>query len=182
MSPIRQIRRQNPSLSLSRATRLALFVAISVAVLGTSGCSWFRKKDYYAAEETQRPLEFPPSFDAAEAERSLATTASGSVTRSSLPGTAQSGRTLGFSVSGDRASVFGRVGEALTGISGVTVANRAQLLGAYDIDYQGAKFLIRITEAEGRSTVSAVDPRGLPADNDAAAGLIAALRQALGGN
>jgi hypothetical protein len=182
MSLIRQAARQTLRPAMSRAARVALLVAISVAVFGTSGCSWFRKKDYYSAEESQRPLEFPPAFDAVEAERSLATTASGSVSRSSLPGAAQSGRSLGFSVSGDRASVFGRVGEALTGISGVTIASRAQLLGAYDIDYQGAKFLIRITEAEGRSTVSAVDPRGLPADNDAAAGLIAALRQALGGN
>jgi uncharacterized lipoprotein len=172
MSLIRRTARQTFRPALSRATRVALLVAISVAVLGTSGCSWFRKKDYYSADESQRPLEFPPTFDAAEAERSLATTASGSVSRSTLPGAAQSGRSLGFSVSGDRASVCGRVGEA----------SRAQLLGAYDIDYQGAKFLIRITEAEGRSTVSAVDPRGLPADNDAAAGLIAALRQALGGN
>ncbi|MFZ5639044.1 MAG: hypothetical protein ACOY82_20950 [Pseudomonadota bacterium] len=177
MSPIRQNLRH----ALSRAATAALLVALSAAVLGASGCSWFRKKDYYAVEESQRPLEFPPSFDAGEAERSLATTASGSVTRSSLSAPTPAGRTLGFSVSGDRASVFARVGEALAATPDVAIASRAQVLGAYDVDYQGQKFLIRITEAEGRSTVSAVDPRGLPADNDGAARLIASLKAALGG-
>lgn len=177
MSPIRQNLRH----ALSRTATAALLVALSAAALGTSGCSWFRKKDYYAVEESQRPLEFPPSFDASEAERSLATTASGSVTRSSLSATTPAGRTLGFSVSGDRATVFARVGEALAATSGVGIASRAQVLGAYDVDYQGQKFLIRITEADGRSTVSAVDPRGLPADNDGAARLIASLKAALGG-
>jgi hypothetical protein len=85
-------------------------------------------------------------------------------------------------VAGDRAGVFARVGEALAATQGVTVANRAEVLGAYDVDYAGFKFLIRITEADGRSTVSAVDPRGLPADNDGASKLIASLKAALGGN
>ena len=174
--------RQNLRHALSRAAMVATLVAMSVAVLGTSGCSWFRKKNYYAVEESQRPLEFPPAFDPAEAERGLATTASGSVSRSSLPGGNPAARALGFSVAGDRAGVFARVGEALAATQGVTVANRAEVLGAYDVDYAGFKFLIRITEADGRSTVSAVDPRGLPADNDGASKLIASLKAALGGN
>lgn len=177
MSPIRQNLRN----ALSRAATVAVFVAMSAAVLGTSGCSWFRKKDYYAVEESQRPLEFPPAFDAAEAERNVAATAGGSVTRSSLSATTPAGRTLGFSVAGDRASAFARVGDALAATPDLVIASRAQLLGAYDVDYQGQKFLIRITEAGGRSTVSAVDPRGLPADNDSAARLIASLKATLGG-
>ena len=179
MSPIRLNRRH----ALSRVTMTAIVVAMSVAVLGTSGCSWFRKKDYYSLDTDKRPLEFPPAFDASEAERSLATTtASGSVTRSSLPSGDPSARALAFTVAGDRAGTFSRVGEALAATPGLTVASRAQLLGAFDVDYEGQKFLVRITEAEGRSTVSAVDPRGLPADNDSAAKLIAAMRTALGGS
>jgi len=167
--------------ALSRVVTAAIVVALSVAVLGTSGCKWFRKKDYYAAEESQRPLEFPPTFNAAEADRAVATTASGSVSRSSLPSN-PSARALSFTVAGDRTTVFGRVGDALSGISGVSIASRAQLLGAFDVDYEGQKFLIRITEADGRSTVAAVDPRGLPADHQSASNLIAALKTALGGS
>ena len=178
MSPIHSNFRH----ALSRAAMAATVVALSVAVLGTSGCGWFRKKDYYTMDTEQRPLSFPPAFDAAEADRGQATTASGSVSRSSLPSGNPSARALGFSVAGDRAGTFSRVGEALAATPGLTIASRAQLLGAFDVDYEGQKFLIRITEAEGRSTVSAVDPRGLPADNDSAAKLIGAMKTALGGN
>lgn len=175
MSSIRQNRRN----ALSRAARIAIVVAMSAAVIGASGCSWFRKKDLYSMDTDQRPLEFPPAFDAAEAERSLATSASGSVTRSSLSGAGSAARTLGFNVPGDRASVFARVGELLGATPGLTIASRAQLLGAFDVDYEGQKFLIRISEASSGSNVSAVDPRGQPADNAAASKVIDALRAAL---
>lgn len=178
MSPIRPNLRH----TLSRATMAAIVVAMSVAVLGTSGCSWLRKKDYYSLDTEKRPLEFPPAFDAAEAERSQTTAAGGSVSRSSLPSGDPSARALAFSVAGDRAVTFSRVGEVLAATPGLTIASRAQLLGAFDVDYAGQKFLVRITEAEGRSTVSVVDPRGLPADNDSAAKLIAAMKTALSGN
>ncbi len=178
MSPIRPDIRH----ALSRTAMIAIVLATSVAVLGTSGCSWFRKKDYYSVDTDKRPLEFPPAFDAAEAERSLATTASGSVSRSSLPAGDPSARALAFNVAGDRAATFSRVGEVLSATPGLTIASRAQLLGAFDVDYEGQKFLVRITEADGRSTVSAVDPRGLPADNDSAVKLVAAMKTALGGN
>ncbi len=178
MSPIRSNFRH----AFSRAAMVAILVALSVAALGTSGCSLFRKKDYYSLDTDKRPLEFPPAFDTAEAERSQATTASGSVSRSSLPSGDPSARALAFGVAGDRAATFSRVGEALAATPGLTIASRAQLLGAFDVDYEGQKFLVRITEADGRSTVSAVDPRGLPADNDSAAKLIAAMKTALGGN
>jgi hypothetical protein len=172
--------RPNYRNALSRAATVAIVIAMSVAVLGASGCRWFRKGDMYAMSPDQRPLEFPPTFDAAEAERSLATTASGSVTRSSLPGAAAPAtRALGFSLPGDRAAVFARVGEVLAATPGLTIASRAQLLGAFDVDYEGQKFLIRVSESSGGSNVSAVDPRGLPADNVAASKVIAALQAAL---
>ena len=101
------------------------------------------------------------------------------MTRSSLSGAGSAARTLGFNVPGDRASVFARVGELLGATPGLTIASRAQLLGAFDVDYEGQKFLIRISEASSGSNVSAVDPRGQPADNAAASKVIDALRAAL---
>jgi uncharacterized lipoprotein len=178
MFPTRSVRFRQ---ALSRATTVALIAAMSVAVLGASGCKWFRKDKYYGQDESQRPLEFPPAFDAAEAERS-ANAAAGSVSRSSLTAAGTQARTLGFTVAGDRASVFAKVGDALAATPGLTVASRAQLLGAYDVDYQGQKFLVRVSESGSGSLVSAVDPRGVPADNDAASKLIASLKATLGGN
>lgn len=171
--------RSNQRNALSRAMTVAIVIAMSIAVLGASGCRWFRKDDAYAMSPDQRPLELPPAFDPAEAERSLATTASGSVTRSSLPSAPTSTSALGFSAPGDRATVFARVGELLAATPGLTIASRAQLLGAFDVDYEGQKFLIRVSEGSGGSSVSAVDPRGQPADNAAASKVIAALRAAL---
>lgn len=178
MFPSRSVRLRH---ALSRATTVALIAAMSVAVLGASGCKWFRKDKYYAQDESQRPLEFPPAFDQAEAERS-ATAATGSVSRSSLTAAGTTARALAFDVAGDRASVFARVGDALASIPGLTVASRAQLLGAYDVDYQGQKFLVRVSESGNGSQVSAVDPRGVPADHEAASSVIASLKTALGGN
>lgn len=175
MSPIRQ----NVRPALSRAARLATFAVLAVALLGASGCRWFHKKDMYAAEGDQRPLEFPPAFDQAAADRAAEPT--GPVTRSSLAGDPVV-RASSFAVAGDRAAVFAKVGEALAGVQGATVANRAQLLGAYDIDYAGETFLVRITDLDGgRSQVAAVDPRGQPATGAGATRLVAALKAALGG-
>ena len=186
MFPTRSVRLR---LALSRATTVALIAVMSVAVLGASGCKWFRKDKYYSQDESKRPLEFPPTFDQAEAERSASTSA-GSVSRSSLAtagataGTTAgtTARALGFTVAGDRAAVFTKVGDALAAIPDLTVSSRAQLLGAYDVDYQGQKFLIRVSESGSGSMVSAVDPRGVPADNDVASKLIASLKDTLGGN
>ena len=58
MFPTRSVRFRQ---ALSRATTVALIAAMSVAVLGASGCKWFRKDKYYGQDESQRPLEFPPA-------------------------------------------------------------------------------------------------------------------------
>jgi hypothetical protein len=165
------------------ALRVAVLIVLVVAVFGASGCRWFRKGDAYA-DADKRPLELPPEFNAQEAEAIYNGTAStGSVTRSSVgSGGAPVAQALGFSVSGDRATVYDRVGAALAKIEGANVVSRAQLLGAYDIDFEGSKFLIRVSDAAGGSQVSAVDPRGLPAQGAAPAKLIAALKAAMTAN
>ena len=68
---------------------------------------------------------------------------------------------------------------ALEGIEGLKIVSRAQLLGTYDVNYQGADFLVRVVGVEGGSYVSAVDPRGLPANAEAPLKVVAALQAAL---
>ena len=75
----------------------------------------------------------------------------------------------------------GTVGDELGKVEGLNVASRAQLLGAYDVNYKGADFLVRVTKVEAGVYVSAVDPRGMPATGEAPTTLIATLKAAMGG-
>ena len=165
--------------TLPMIPRAMLAATLAAALVATAGCSWFRKSDeLYAADPADRPLEVPPPLPAAgEAQ------ASGSVTASSVVQArrAAAPSALGFNAQGSRDEVFARIGQALEGIEGVTVVSRAQLLGAYDVDYQGSNFLVRVSEIDGGAYVSAVDPRGVPASGDAPAELVRALQAALGG-
>jgi len=172
------------SISMSRAAVAGLIV---VGLLGATGCSWFRKGDkLYAQSAESRPLEVPPDLDLPRTDGAMGAPA-GSVTASGLAaagpvavGTASSA--IGFTTAGSRDQVFAKVGEALAGIDGVVVASRAQLLGAFDVNYGGSNFLVRVSAVEAGTYVSAVDPRGMPASGDAPAKLIAALKAKIGGN
>jgi hypothetical protein len=75
--------------------------------------------------------------------------------------------------------VFGKVGDALATVDGVTIASRAQLLGSYDVAYEGSNFLVRVVGVDAGTYVSAVDPRGLPATDPAAVKLLGALKAKL---
>ena len=164
------------SVRLSRAAVAALVVA-GVA----SGCSWFRKDDgVYALPQEQRPLEVPPDLDRPRTDAAVQMPVTASSMASAAPvaaGTAPSG----FTVPGSREEVFNKVGDALGAIEGLTIASRAQLLGAYDVNYREQNFLVRVTAVEAGVYVSAVDPRGLPAAGEGPAAVIAALKTALGG-
>lgn len=150
----------------------------------TSGCSWFsRADDLYAAAPEDRPLEVPPDLDVPNAA-AVTTEPAGPVTASGT--VAAAGNTAaganGFNASGTRDEVFARVDSALAAIDGVTVASRAQLLGVFDVNYQGSNFLVRVSEAEGGAYVSVVDPRGTPATGAGPEQLLAQLQAALAGN
>ncbi len=172
------------SVSMSRAAIAGL---IMVGLLGTSGCGWFRKGDaLYAKAPESRPLEVPPDLDLPRSEGAMGVPA-GSVTASGQAAAAPmavgtSGTALGFNAAGSRDEVFNKVDAALAGIEGVNVASRAKLLGAFDVNYGGSNFLVRVSAVEAGAYVSAVDPRGMPASGDAPAKLIATLKAALGGN
>jgi uncharacterized lipoprotein len=166
--------------------RPAALAVLAVAVLAASGCHWFRKGDKnYQQSAENRPLEVPPDLDRPNTDAAVqpASEPPQSVSRSSMPAPAASATSAatGFTVAGERDDVFGKVGEALAATQGVTIASKAQLLGTYDIAYAGSNFLVRVTKVEAGVYVSAVDPRGMPATNDAATQVIAALKTALGG-
>lgn len=172
--------------------RTVIASLLLVAVTATSGCSWFRKgNQLYAQSPESRPLEVPPDLDMPRTDAAVVAPA-GSVTasgqaaaapRQAVPvagGAPASGP--GFTTPGSRDEVFAKVGTALEGVEGVSIASRAQLLGVFDVNYQGSNFLVRVSAAEAGAYVSAVDPRGMPASGEAPARLIAAVQAAIGGN
>jgi uncharacterized lipoprotein len=166
-------------MSMSKPLSRAITGVLLVGLVAASGCSWFRKGDaLYTHDPANRPLEVPPPLELPGAG---ATTASG-MAASSQPAASAPAAAGGFVIAGPRDAAFERVGEALAAIPGVTVASRAQLLGAFDLGYEGSNFLVRVSEAGEGVAVSVVDPRGLPASGEAPAKLMAQLKAALGGN
>jgi uncharacterized lipoprotein len=175
--------RTTPSATLARTVIVG---ALAVTVLAASGCGWFRKGDkLYAGSPESRPLEVPPDLDRPDTAGAMAMPAApASVSRSSMtpaPQQAAAASATGFTVAMERDVVFARVGEVLAGTAGATVVSKAEILGTYDVDYEGSKFLVRVTRVDGGTYVSAVDPRGLPAAGEAPTRLVASLRSALGG-
>lgn len=186
--------RRSDSKSVSTA---AVVAVLALTVFAASGCRWFRKDTGFEQSADTRPLEVPPDLDRPNTDAALGAT--GSVSRSSLPGAARPAEASssaaaaaptaqapaagagGFTVQGERDAVFAKVGDALAATQGVTIASRAQLLGTYDVSYEGSSFLVRVTPVEAGVYVSAVDPRGVVASGPAATKLIAALKTALGG-
>lgn len=156
--------------------------AVLLSLLAAGGCSWFRKGNrLYAQSPESRPLEVPPELDPTAVERANTSAGGASVSASQArpAATASTAETLGFTIAGTRDEAFDRVDKALATVPGVTVASRARLLGAFDIGFEGASFLVRVSAVESGAYVSAVDPRGLPATGDAARKLIAQLQASL---
>ena len=158
------------------ATTLLAFTV--VAVLG--GCSWFRKdaRGDYALAAEQRPLEVPPDLTLPDTAGAMSLPPAGATT-AGRPAAAPAASANGFTVAGSRDEVFAQVGTALEAIEGLSVASKAQLLGTYDVAYQGSDFLVRVVAVESGAYVSAVDPRGLPASGEAPQKVIASLQAAL---
>ena len=165
-----------------RNARPLVVAVVIAAVVATSGCHWFKRSNPYRQSAETRPLEVPPDLDKPNTEGAMqAPEAPQSVTRSAMGAQAPQASTSGFTVAGDRDDVFNKVGSALAATEGVTIASKAQLLGAYDVSYQGANFLVRVSKVDAGVYVSAVDPRGMPDTGEAATKLIAALKTAIGG-
>lgn len=161
--------------------RPAVAVALAATLVATAGCSWFRKDNaLYAPAPQDRPLEVPPGLDLPDTSAAMGVPQAGtsSVTRSGMAAPAAQAAN-GFAVAGSRDEVFARIEPVLAGLEGVTVVSKAQLLGTYDIDAGDSKFLVRVSQTESGSHVSAVDPRGVAATGEDAVRVIEALRAAL---
>lgn len=168
--------------SLSRPLALAM---LAFAVAGVSGCKWFKKgaKGDYALAPEARPLEVPPDLNlpsTAGAIQLPATASAQPAGQAAAAGASVVPSASGFNVADSREQAFAKVGQALEGIEGVTIASRAQLLGTYDVAFEGSNFLVRVVGVEAGAYVSAVDPRGLPAAGEAPTKLMAELRARLG--
>ena len=173
-----------PHAILRTAPRAVVAASLLTVVLG--GCHWFGKdSDLYTADQAARPLEVPPDLDrpALDAAMKLPPTASAtaSAAQPAAPAAGAGATPIGFTVPGERDAIFAKVGEALAATEGLRVASKAQILGTYDVNYDGTDFLVRVTKVDAGVYVSAVDPRGLPAAGSAPQKLMAALKTALGG-
>ena len=168
--------------SISRIPRLA--IAAVVAATLASGCSWFRKDDgVYEQSAESRPLEVPPDLDLPRTDAAVGVPVTASAMAPAAPVASSSASATapsGFTVPGTRDDIFNKVGEALATVQGLTIASRAQLLGAYDVAYEGSDFLVRVSTVEAGFCISVVDPRGLPAAGAAPGKVIAALKAKLG--
>lgn len=163
----------------SRVMRTSAALLLGLTVVATlSGCM-FRKgaRGDYALSQEQRPLEVPPDLNLPDTSGAMAVP-SAAGTRAPLAA-APAASPSGFTVSGQRDQVFEQVGTALEAVDGLSIASRAQLLGSYDVSYQGESFLVRVAAVQGGAYVSAVDPRGVPATSQAAVQVIASLQAAL---
>jgi uncharacterized lipoprotein len=163
------------------ALRVLSFAILATATLvGTTGCFKRGAKGDYALAPEMRPLEVPPDLNVPGSSAAAQVPALASQARPAAPAAAASqANAAGFTVPGSKDEVFGKVGTALEGVAGVKIASKAQLLGSYDVAYEGSDFLIRVVGVEAGAYVSAVDPRGLPATGAAPTKLLAELKAKL---
>ncbi|MCC4588474.1 hypothetical protein JWH11_12470 [Xanthomonas melonis] len=168
------------SVSPVRVLSLALLATATVAA--TSGCSWFKKgaRGDYALAPEARPLEVPPDLNLPDTSGAMKVPSLASTTQQTNTPPSASANS-GFTTPGERDEVFAKVGAALAEIPGLTIASKAQMLGSYDVSYEGSSFLVRVVKVEAGSYVSAVDPRGMPATAAAPVAVISSLKSKLGG-
>ena len=181
--------------SVSTFRVLSIAILALGTVVATTGCFKKGARGDYALAPEMRPLEVPPDLTAPAGSTTTATTGeTGSVLASQAtrpapapadpaaagqPAAAPANNASGFTMAADKDQAFAQVGTALEGIEGLTIATRAQLLGSYDVAFEGSNFLVRVVAVDAGAYVSAVDPRGLPATAEAPVKLIAALREKL---
>lgn len=170
------------SVSTVRVLSYAL-LAVAVAA-GTTGCFKRGAKGDYALAPEMRPLEVPPDLNVPAGAGGNQVPALSSATKPAAPAapaaaSAPAAGNSGFTIPGSKEEAFGKVGTALEGVEGVTIASRAQLLGSYDVAYEGSNFLVRVVAVDAGAYISAVDPRGMPATAEAPVKLIAALKAKL---
>ncbi len=160
----------------------ALSVAVlAAAIIAASGCSWFRGKSDYENAVESRSLEIPPDLDTPRVDPAMAVPVVGSaavakpatLASAASPSIVASGP---FPVNDSVESTWRRLGIALERTDGVEIVERAQVLAAYNVRFDGAEFLVRVTRDGETSRVGAVDAKGGNVTGGAAGKLLAALR------
>ncbi len=166
----------------------ALSVALlSTAVLAASGCSWFRGKSEYEYASEGRALEIPPDLDAPRVDAAMAiprVEGAAATTPRAAAGAAAPAPTIvssgPFAVDDAVDSTWRRLGIALERTDGVEILDRAQVLSAYNVRFEGQEFLVRVSRDGERSRVGAVDGDGREMSGGPAGKLLASLRARLG--
>jgi len=165
-------------LSAVRAGSLAL---LAVALLAGSGCSWWRGKSGYEQAPEARPLEIPPELDRPPIDPAMnipdVKPVAATAPRSAVAVAASSAP---FVLADAADSAWRRVGLALDRIDGVAVTDRAQLLNAYGVTFDGESFLIRVSADGTGSRISATSADGRESTTAAATRLLGLLKARLG--
>lgn len=154
-------------------------LALLVAASALSGCSWFRSEPAYLDSDESRPLEVPPDLvlPTSSAALRIPPAAAGAPAPGELPPSAL-GPGGGFEITGSAESAFGRVGQVLAGIEGVT-ATPVAALNSHEVRYKGQTFLVRLA-AQGESVrIDAISTEGTALRGGAAGELLGALQARL---
>ena len=109
--------------SNTAARTLSLALLALATTVAVTGCHRGARGDYALAPE-MRPLEVPPDLTLPNTAGASQVPALASAARPAQPAAAQPAQG-GFTVSGSRDEVFGKVGDALATVDGVTIARIA---------------------------------------------------------
>lgn len=169
--------------SLSVLRVLSFAIVATATLIGTTGCFKRGARGDYALAPEVRPLEVPPDLNAPGNNPGAQVPVLASQAAKPAPAPAQApaaaANNAGFTIPGSKEEVFGKVGTALESVNGVKIASKAQLLGSFDVNYEGSDFLVRVVAVEAGAYISTVDPRGLPATGAAPTKLLGELKAKL---
>jgi uncharacterized lipoprotein len=155
------------------ALRRLILAGLVAGLFASSGCAWIRGASPYAESPENRPLEVPPDLSLPNTTQAMR------VPEAPAPRPAAVAPSSGFELADTPASTWRRVGVALERIDGVSISERAEVLGAYNLSYRGETFLVRVSAAGEGSRVAAVGSDGRELGSAAVAELLGNLRQRL---
>lgn len=165
--------------SVSALRVLSFAIVATATLIGTTGCFKRGARGDYAMAPEVRPLEVPPDLNAPGNNPAAQVPVLASQAAKPAPSPAAAASNAGFTIPGSKEEVFAKVGTALESVDGLKIASKAQLLGSYDVAYEGSDFLVRVVAVEAGAYISAVDPRGLPATGPAPTKLLGELKAKL---
>lgn len=158
--------------STLRPMRPLVIAAVSLALVSTSACSWFKHRSSYSQSVENRPLEVPPDLDLPDTSAATVLPASVGAGVAPRPG-------VDVSLSMSASAAYPRIGTVLEGISGLVVNGKAEALGSYDVTYKGENFLVRVLDSAGGSRLMALSPDGRVLNSGPAVQLMSTIKSQL---